>query len=508
MEFASVAERHVFADDAIRADVATGADLRFGMYNGGGMNHFITSRNMNVTSASLTTSSPTLQTPLALPILPRAFVSSTSMISVSPGHNRFAPFHVLGGHEIGHLIRGFRLLQKQNPGDLRHRLKLQHARHDGVSGEMSLKIRLVHCDVFDADDFAAFDFQNAVHHQERRAVRQQLHDSLDVHRAALGDQRRGRGDFRRRRGKRLRGAQRLLHLRNDMPDHFAIRRVARFDGNQMPADRPAEQRQIAHNVEHLVPHKFLGIPQRFGCQHRVVADDDGIFQAAALDEAVFDEELDFLVKTKCPCVRQFRLPGLGGDFRAVKLGEPAFFVRAGAGDFEGLVGKQRHHRLAHLQFNRLGGRIRFALFRQRRDAGFLNDFAELARTAVGDGRFVGVQLHDGVVDAITRQRREDVFDGVNFHIAPGERRRAGRFADIFHARLDFRFAFEVHAAEAHAAVGGRRQNRHVHPVAVVQADAGKTGGAIKGLLIKHGWIRQNAGQVGKVTLQSPPNPDS
>ena len=40
---------------------------------------------MNVTSASLTISPSTLQTPLALPILPRDFVSSTSMTSTSPG---------------------------------------------------------------------------------------------------------------------------------------------------------------------------------------------------------------------------------------------------------------------------------------------------------------------------------------------------------------------------------------------------------------------------------------
>ena len=95
----------------------------------------------------------------------------------------------------------------------------------------------------------------------------------------------------------------------------------------------------------------------------------------------------------------------------------------------------------------------------------------------------------GIVNAITGQRREHVLDGVDFHIALGERRGAVGFADIFHARLDFRLAFEIHAAEAHAAVGGRGQDGHVHPVAAVQADAGKTGGTIKRLLVEHGQIR-------------------
>ena len=75
--------------------------------------------------------------------------------------------------------------------------------------------------------------------------------------------------------------------------------------------------------------------------------------------------------------------------------------------------------------------------------------------------------------------------------------------DVFDARLDFRFAFEVRAAEADAAIGGRGQESHVHPVAAVQADAGKCGGAVERLLVKHGQIRQNTGVVGKVTLVVP-----
>ena len=90
-----------------------------------------------------------------------------------------------------------------------------------------------------------------------------------------------------------------------------------------------------------------------------------------------------------------------------------------------------------------------------------------------------------------------MLDGVDFDVALGQRGGAVGFADVFHARLDFRFAFEVHAAEAHAAVGGRGQDGHVHPVAAVQADAGKTGGTIERLLVEHRQIRQNARAVGK-----------
>src|SRR5690242_419169 len=83
MQLAVVTQRDVFADDAIRSDFATGANLRPGMNDGSGMNH--ASRSIKVTSASLTTSPSTLQTPLALPILPRTLVISTSMTITSPG---------------------------------------------------------------------------------------------------------------------------------------------------------------------------------------------------------------------------------------------------------------------------------------------------------------------------------------------------------------------------------------------------------------------------------------
>ena len=138
-----------------------------------------------------------------------------------------------------------------------------------------------------------------------------------------------------------------------------------------------------------------------------------------------------------------------------------------------------------LHFNRLGGREKLALFRQRHDARRLDDFAKFARTAVGNRRLVRVQFDDGIVNSKTRERGEDVFDRVDFYISFRQRRRAVRLRNIFHARLDFRLAFEVNAAEAHAAVGGRGQDGHVDPVAAVQADAGKTGGAIERLLIEH-----------------------
>ena len=83
-------EGDVRSDDAIRTDRAVRANGSFGMNNGGwvdlrSFHDSFASTSMNVTSASLTGSEFTEQTPFARPIFPRDFVNSTSMTSVSPG---------------------------------------------------------------------------------------------------------------------------------------------------------------------------------------------------------------------------------------------------------------------------------------------------------------------------------------------------------------------------------------------------------------------------------------
>src|SRR5262249_56528883 len=76
------------ANDAVRANLALWANLCARMNDSGGM-YFESvgahaSTSMKATSASLTTSPRTVQTPRALPILPRALCNPTLMIKVSP----------------------------------------------------------------------------------------------------------------------------------------------------------------------------------------------------------------------------------------------------------------------------------------------------------------------------------------------------------------------------------------------------------------------------------------
>jgi len=72
---------------------------------------------------------------------------------------------------------------------------------------------------------------------------------------------------------------------------------------------------------------------------------------------------------------------------------------------------------------------------------------------------------------------------------------------MFHPRLDFRFAVQIHAAEPHPAVGGCGEQGHVHPVAAMEADAGKRRRTVESLLIEHDQIEQNTRAIGKFAFR-------
>jgi len=115
---------------------------------------------------------------------------------------------------------------------------------------------------------------------------------------------------------------------------------------------------------------------------------------------------------------------------------------------------------------------------------------------------VCVQLHDRVVNAVAREHGEDMFDGMNLDVPFGQRRGAVCLGDIFHTRLDFRLAVQVHATKAHAVVRGRGQNRHIDAVAAVQADAGKAGGIFESLLIEHARLNKTPGALARLDSDS------
>lgn len=271
------------------------------------------------------------------------------------------------------------------------------------------------------------------------------------------------------------GDEGFAHLGVDATDQFAVGGVAGFNGDQVSMDRPAEQCEVTDDVEDFVANEFVGITKGFVGENGIFADDDSIFEATAFDETVFDEIFDFFEEAEGAGVGDIAFPRIRSNFKAAKLGEPALFVGAGAGDLENFVGEKGHDGFAHFQFDRGGDGVGFATLFLGDNSGGFDQFAVFASAAVGDGRLVGIELDDGIVDSVAGKGGEDVFDGVDAGVAFGEGSGAVVLDDIFDAGFDFGFALEVDAAEADARIRGRRQKGHGHPVATVKADAGVTG---------------------------------
>ena len=100
------------------------------------------------------------------------------------GGDRLAELALVDGHEehlLGAQLVGPDVAAADRARRLRHALDQQHAGEDRQSGKVAHELRLVGGDVLDADaGFVAVDLDDAVDHQERIAVRQQLQQRLDI----------------------------------------------------------------------------------------------------------------------------------------------------------------------------------------------------------------------------------------------------------------------------------------------------------------------------------------
>ena len=234
-----------------------------------------------------------------------------------------------------------------------------------------------------------------------------------------------------------------------------------------------------------MPNKLLAVAHRLSRQHSVVTDDDGILEAAAADEAVLDEVLYLLVKTKRPRVGNLDLPRLGCQLDAEKLGEPSALVGACASDLEAGVREGGYHRAVVRVLYRRGDLHRLDALRLRLDAGLAYHFTELPRTTVGHGRFARVKLDDDVGHPKTVQRSQHMLHRLHLGVAPGQRCRTVSLGDIPDLRRDLRTAIEIHSTKEDPGIRRSGQKGHRDLVPAVQAYAGKTRRLGQCLLLQH-----------------------
>ena len=97
-----------------------------------------------------------------------------------PGKDRLPEFDTVGAHEVADFSGVFCLVHHDHAGHLGHGLHLKHARHHGMTGEVALKIWFVDRDGLHPHGLLFPELNDAIHHQERVAVRQDAHDFVDI----------------------------------------------------------------------------------------------------------------------------------------------------------------------------------------------------------------------------------------------------------------------------------------------------------------------------------------
>ena len=189
--------------------------------------------------------------------------------------------------------------------------------------EMALKIRFVDGDGLNPGRLEfAVEFHNAIHHEERIAMREDVHDGIDVERSGRGGNRLGccRGNGIDTLGEKF--------------CHFGIDAMAGFDSHDMAANETPAEREVADDVENLVANEFIGEAKRLLAENTVTTGNDGVFEASALDEAFIHERLDILVENKGSGGSYFLFVNLRGDLRGAELCETPLGTDLRAGDAE------------------------------------------------------------------------------------------------------------------------------------------------------------------------------
>jgi hypothetical protein len=119
----------------------------------------------------------------------------------------------------------------------------------------------------------------------------------------------------------------------------------------------------------------------------------------------------------------------------------------------------------------------------RHDTRGLNHLAVLAGTAIPNGRLIGVDFNNRIVNFVAAKSGENVLYRLNFGVALSQRGGAGCLRDMLDASLNLGLAIQVDTAKANARVGGSREKANAHPVAAVKADSGKANGLTQSLLL-------------------------
>src|SRR5437763_12710468 len=157
--------------------------------------------------------------------------------------HRLAKLHIIGAHEITDAAARFRELEEQQARDLRHCFYLHDPGHHRMTRKMSLEKRFVDRNRLHPDAFrsAFIKTNDAIHHQERVTMRQDLNDFVAVEATTtFWNNPRNRQGF----------ATRPFFC--NCPRELGICGVAGFYCDEVTANPATDQREVADDIENFM----------------------------------------------------------------------------------------------------------------------------------------------------------------------------------------------------------------------------------------------------------------
>ena len=166
-------------------------------------------------------------------------------------HYLLAEFHVVDFHEVSGVSFWFAYrAEHQQSAGLGHGFDHEHSGHHGLLRKVSLEIRLIAGDVFNAYDMLLAHVDDFVDKQERIAVGQQFAYAVYVH--------------QRLHIRIVDGSLKFLALKflANLFGKRCVKAVARSGGYHFAFERTANEREIAEHIEEFVARGFVVVLER------------------------------------------------------------------------------------------------------------------------------------------------------------------------------------------------------------------------------------------------------
>src|SRR3569832_582867 len=238
---------------------------------------------------------------------------------------------------------------------------------------------------------------------------------------------------------------------------------------------PAEQKEIADRVEHLVLDELVVVPQAVFVENTAIVNHYGVVEAAAEREVLFAQQLDIAGKTEGARATHFfnerRSGKIHDRFLAAAL-EYRMIEVDGERHLEAFKGIEARPLVALVHFHGLldaDKTLRRVLLFHARG---LNQKHERPGAAVHDRHFGRAEIDVGIVDAETRERGQQMLDRRDAHITVDQCCRQGGFTDVFGAGSNLDRRFPIDAAEHDACIHCRRPQGEIHLFPAMEADSG------------------------------------